>query len=165
MQDVIPSCHCLYIWCLGHTVMHVTQVRKLSCLCSTQVGHLGEGYQEWVHQPIVQKESPRFFANDLLEVKYYQLLFQEIRHWIMFELVLIHVHMNYPIESVCEARNCLSRLCGLSFCIVISWWFMWFGLITMQQNLPPSLLACFLVIVQYFYDLSESICWWILLIT
>ncbi|XP_072958155.1 dihydroceramide fatty acyl 2-hydroxylase FAH1-like isoform X2 [Typha angustifolia] len=33
-----------------------------------QVGHLGKHYQEWVHQPIVSKESPRFFANDLLEM-------------------------------------------------------------------------------------------------
>nr|XP_029120882.1 dihydroceramide fatty acyl 2-hydroxylase FAH1 isoform X2 [Elaeis guineensis] len=32
-----------------------------------QVGHLGEAYQEWVHQPIVSKEGPRFFANDFLE--------------------------------------------------------------------------------------------------
>ncbi|KAL3616818.1 Dihydroceramide fatty acyl 2-hydroxylase fah2 [Castilleja foliolosa] len=32
-----------------------------------QVGHLGEAYQEWVHQPIVSKETPRFFENDVLE--------------------------------------------------------------------------------------------------
>lgn len=32
-----------------------------------QVGHLGEQYQEWVHQPIVSKEGPRLFANDVLE--------------------------------------------------------------------------------------------------
>ncbi|KAJ6796512.1 inositolphosphorylceramide-B C-26 hydroxylase isoform X1 [Iris pallida] len=32
-----------------------------------QVGHLGEAYQEWVHQPIVSKEGPRFFGNDFLE--------------------------------------------------------------------------------------------------
>ncbi|XP_057970814.1 dihydroceramide fatty acyl 2-hydroxylase FAH2-like isoform X2 [Malania oleifera] len=32
-----------------------------------QVGHLGEAYQEWVHKPIVCKESPRFFENDVLE--------------------------------------------------------------------------------------------------
>lgn len=32
-----------------------------------QVGHLGEAYQEWVHQPIATKESPRFFENDILE--------------------------------------------------------------------------------------------------
>ncbi|GAB2280867.1 cytochrome P450 [Dionaea muscipula] len=32
-----------------------------------QVGYLGEAYDEWVHQPIVSKAGPRFFANDLLE--------------------------------------------------------------------------------------------------
>lgn len=32
-----------------------------------QVGHLGENYQEWIHQPIVSKEGPRFFQNDILE--------------------------------------------------------------------------------------------------
>ncbi|XP_057763853.1 dihydroceramide fatty acyl 2-hydroxylase FAH1-like [Salvia miltiorrhiza] len=32
-----------------------------------QVGHLGEEYQEWIHQPIVCKESPRFFENDIVE--------------------------------------------------------------------------------------------------
>ncbi|XP_027330496.1 dihydroceramide fatty acyl 2-hydroxylase FAH1-like isoform X1 [Abrus precatorius] len=32
-----------------------------------QVGHLGEAYEEWVHQPIVSKEGPRFFENDVLE--------------------------------------------------------------------------------------------------
>jgi dihydroceramide fatty acyl 2-hydroxylase len=33
-----------------------------------QVGHLGEAYQEWVHQPIVSKEGPRFFESDFWEV-------------------------------------------------------------------------------------------------
>lgn len=33
-----------------------------------QVGHLGEAYQEWAHQPIVSKEGPRFFQNNVLEV-------------------------------------------------------------------------------------------------
>ncbi|KAI3466890.1 hypothetical protein Pfo_023553 [Paulownia fortunei] len=28
-----------------------------------QVGHLGEDYQEWFHQPIVSKEGPRFFES------------------------------------------------------------------------------------------------------
>lgn len=32
-----------------------------------QVGHLGEAYDEWVHQPIVCKEGPRFFGNDIME--------------------------------------------------------------------------------------------------
>lgn len=35
----------------------------------TQVGHLEEAYQEWVHQPIVSKEGPRFFESDFWEVK------------------------------------------------------------------------------------------------
>uniref|UniRef100_A0A9I9CQK0 Fatty acid hydroxylase domain-containing protein n=1 Tax=Cucumis melo TaxID=3656 RepID=A0A9I9CQK0_CUCME len=33
-----------------------------------QVGHLGEAYNEWVHQPIISKEGPRFFGNDFLEM-------------------------------------------------------------------------------------------------
>ncbi|GAB2280863.1 hypothetical protein Dimus_015486 [Dionaea muscipula] len=33
-----------------------------------QVGHLGEAYDEWVHQPIVSKVGPRFFANDYAEL-------------------------------------------------------------------------------------------------
>ncbi|CAH1448714.1 unnamed protein product [Lactuca virosa] len=32
-----------------------------------QVGHLGEAYQEWIHQPIVSKEGPRFFKSDFWE--------------------------------------------------------------------------------------------------
>ncbi|PIN24095.1 Sphingolipid fatty acid hydroxylase [Handroanthus impetiginosus] len=32
-----------------------------------QVGHLGEAYEEWVHQPIVTKETPRLFANGFIE--------------------------------------------------------------------------------------------------
>lgn len=33
-----------------------------------KVGHLGEDYEEWVHQPIVSKEGPRFFESDFWEV-------------------------------------------------------------------------------------------------
>ncbi|RHN62823.1 hypothetical protein MtrunA17_Chr4g0051581 [Medicago truncatula] len=32
-----------------------------------QVGYLGEAYEEWVHQPIMSKESPRFFHSSFLE--------------------------------------------------------------------------------------------------
>ncbi|CAN4080238.1 unnamed protein product [Withania somnifera] len=32
-----------------------------------QVGHLGEAYQEWIHQPIPGKEGPRFFESDFWE--------------------------------------------------------------------------------------------------
>lgn len=33
-----------------------------------QVGHLGEAYEDWVHQPIVSKQSPRFFENKICEL-------------------------------------------------------------------------------------------------
>ncbi|KAL9266564.1 Dihydroceramide fatty acyl 2-hydroxylase FAH1-like protein [Drosera capensis] len=33
-----------------------------------QVGHLGEAYDDWVHQPIVSKTGPRYFANDYAEL-------------------------------------------------------------------------------------------------
>ncbi|WVZ25757.1 hypothetical protein V8G54_004301 [Vigna mungo] len=33
-----------------------------------QVGHLGEDYDEWVHEPIVSKDGPRFFQSDFLEL-------------------------------------------------------------------------------------------------
>ncbi|XP_047332919.1 dihydroceramide fatty acyl 2-hydroxylase FAH1-like [Impatiens glandulifera] len=33
-----------------------------------QIGHLGEAYDKWVHQPIVTKEGPRFFENQVLEL-------------------------------------------------------------------------------------------------
>uniref|UniRef100_A0A3Q7EWC5 Fatty acid hydroxylase domain-containing protein n=1 Tax=Solanum lycopersicum TaxID=4081 RepID=A0A3Q7EWC5_SOLLC len=36
------------------------------CVCY-QVGHLGEAYQEWVHQPIVSKEGPQYFESDFWE--------------------------------------------------------------------------------------------------
>ncbi|KAL3683870.1 hypothetical protein R1sor_001892 [Riccia sorocarpa] len=32
-----------------------------------QVGYLGKDYDEWVHTPIISKESPRFFESDFLE--------------------------------------------------------------------------------------------------
>ncbi|XP_019711179.1 dihydroceramide fatty acyl 2-hydroxylase FAH1 isoform X2 [Elaeis guineensis] len=42
-----------------------------------QVGHLGEDYEEWVHQLIVTKEGPRFFANDFLE------MFTRTKWWVI----------------------------------------------------------------------------------
>lgn len=35
---------------------------------SVQVGQLGADYDKWVHDPIVQKEPPRFFQSNLAEV-------------------------------------------------------------------------------------------------
>ncbi|OWM63774.1 dihydroceramide fatty acyl 2-hydroxylase FAH1-like [Punica granatum] len=42
-----------------------------------QVGHLREDYEEWVHQPIVSKEGPRFFESDILE------FFTKTRWWVV----------------------------------------------------------------------------------
>lgn len=46
----------------------VNQLQTLTSNFLSQVGHLGEDYQEWVHQPIVSKEGPRFFESDFWEV-------------------------------------------------------------------------------------------------
>ena len=41
-------------------------------ISTVQVGHLGEAYGSWVHQPIISKKTPRFFKNDFLEVTFVQ---------------------------------------------------------------------------------------------
>ncbi|XP_057763857.1 dihydroceramide fatty acyl 2-hydroxylase FAH1-like isoform X2 [Salvia miltiorrhiza] len=33
-----------------------------------QVGHLRASYDEWVHKPIIGKDTPRFFENDFMEL-------------------------------------------------------------------------------------------------
>ncbi|XP_027088033.2 dihydroceramide fatty acyl 2-hydroxylase FAH1-like [Coffea eugenioides] len=58
-----------------------------------QVGHLGEDYEEWVHQPIVCKESPRFFENDLLE-------FLTLNTWWVIPLVWLPVVCWFVKSSV-----------------------------------------------------------------
>jgi hypothetical protein len=58
------------LWCLGafenRGLLFDYVLKYLSVIF--QVGHLEEQYQDWVHQPIVSKVGPRFFANDVLEV-------------------------------------------------------------------------------------------------
>ncbi|KAL2474897.1 Fatty acid 2-hydroxylase 1 [Abeliophyllum distichum] len=49
-----------------------------------QVGHLGEAYQEWVHQPIVSKEGPRFFESDFWE-------FLTLTEWFVIPLIWLPV--------------------------------------------------------------------------
>ncbi|KAH6763669.1 fatty acid hydroxylase 1 [Perilla frutescens var. frutescens] len=60
-----------------------------------QVGHLGEAYDEWVHQPIVTKGSPRFFENKFIE------LFTRTRWWEvpLFWLPIVWLFVSYPTES------------------------------------------------------------------
>lgn len=42
-----------------------------------QVGYLGEKYDSWVHQPIISKESPRFFSSDFCE------FFSKTQWWVV----------------------------------------------------------------------------------
>lgn len=42
-----------------------------------QVGHLGADYDEWVHDPVISKESPRFFEKDIYE------FFTRTRWWVI----------------------------------------------------------------------------------
>ncbi|KAK2966444.1 hypothetical protein RJ640_009541 [Escallonia rubra] len=49
-----------------------------------QVGYLGEAYQEWVHQPIVSKEGPRFFESDFWE-------FLTLTEWWVIPLIWLPV--------------------------------------------------------------------------
>ncbi|XP_047324628.1 dihydroceramide fatty acyl 2-hydroxylase FAH1-like [Impatiens glandulifera] len=58
-----------------------------------QVGHLEEEYQEWVHQPIVSKEGPRFFENDILE-------FLTLTHWWVVPLIWLPVVCWFVSKSV-----------------------------------------------------------------
>uniref|UniRef100_J3NF71 Methionine aminopeptidase 2 n=2 Tax=Oryza brachyantha TaxID=4533 RepID=J3NF71_ORYBR len=66
-----------------------------------QVGHLGDQYQEWVHQPIVSKEGPRLFGNDALEnfghgILIKQLVFQFLTRteWWAIPLIWLPVFWN-----------------------------------------------------------------------
>lgn len=54
---------------------HQCTDKKINSFVSHQVGHLGEEYQEWIHQPIVCVEGPRFFQSDFWEVSINSLLF------------------------------------------------------------------------------------------
>jgi len=73
MHEVFPKCEFLFqlvIWCLEEYFDNCFQLLILNF----QVGHLEEQYQEWVHQPVVSKEGPRFFENGVLEVNIFYLL-------------------------------------------------------------------------------------------
>ncbi|KAI3800721.1 hypothetical protein L1987_28815 [Smallanthus sonchifolius] len=57
-----------------------------------QVGHLGEAYQEWVHQPIVSKEGPRFFKSDFWE-------FLTRNEWYVIPIIWLPVVCWYTTKS------------------------------------------------------------------
>ncbi|CAA2962945.1 dihydroceramide fatty acyl 2-hydroxylase FAH1-like [Olea europaea subsp. europaea] len=58
-----------------------------------QVGHLGEAYQEWVHQPIVSKEGPRFFESDFWE-------FLTLTEWYVIPLIWLPVVGWFILKSI-----------------------------------------------------------------
>lgn len=66
-----------------------------------QVGHLGEAYQDWVHQPIVGKE-PRFFENDILE-------FLTKNDWWVIPLIWLPV-VGWSLSIAVSTGNSISQL-------------------------------------------------------
>lgn len=67
-----------------------------------QVGHLGEAYQEWVHQPIVSKEGPRFFQNNVLEFLTRTVWWAVPTIWlpVVFFFVSMSIHMGHTLPEV-----------------------------------------------------------------
>lgn len=57
-----------------------------------QVGYLGADYDEWVHQPVTRKESPRFFESDFLEMG-------TKAKWWMIPMIW------GPVVVLCEAKS------------------------------------------------------------
>ncbi|KAK6123838.1 hypothetical protein DH2020_042439 [Rehmannia glutinosa] len=76
-----------------------------------QVGHLGEAYEEWVHQPIVSKETPRFFKNDFMELWNLIKLLAPASHapalfgggllgYVMYDCTHYYLHYGKPLKGV-----------------------------------------------------------------
>ncbi|KAH9308448.1 hypothetical protein KI387_036359, partial [Taxus chinensis] len=78
-----------------------------------QVGHLGDEYQEWVHQPIVSKEGPRFFKSDFWE-------FLTRTAWWVIPLVWLPV---VSFSILISIQRGLSR--GRAACATLSGIFVW----------------------------------------
>ncbi|GAB2214005.1 hypothetical protein Drorol1_Dr00018335 [Drosera rotundifolia] len=75
-----------------------------------QVGHLGEAYDEWVHQPIVSKEAPRFFANDFAELL-------TLTKWWVIPLVWLPIASGFVLLSIHRGLSqqlaVLNVVCGI----------------------------------------------------
>ncbi|XP_059668012.1 dihydroceramide fatty acyl 2-hydroxylase FAH1-like [Cornus florida] len=74
----------------------------------SQVGHLGEAYEEWVHRPIVTKESPRFFASDVLEFLTLTVWWAVPLIWlpVVCWFVSTAVQMGFPSRQVAVTMVC-----------------------------------------------------------
>ncbi|KAG7012573.1 Dihydroceramide fatty acyl 2-hydroxylase FAH1, partial [Cucurbita argyrosperma subsp. argyrosperma] len=117
-----------------------------------QVGHLGEDYQEWVHQPIVSKEGPRFFESDFWEFWNLIKLFATpsttpclvgggLLGYVMYDVTHHYLHHGQPSGET--ARNLKKyhlnhhfRIQTLGFGITSSLWDKVFGTLP-----PPSKVA------------------------
>ncbi|CAM6122139.1 unnamed protein product [Calypogeia fissa] len=63
-----------------------------------QVGYLGPDYHQWVHDPIVSTESPRFFENDINE------FFTRTKWWVIpliwVPVAVVMFYMSLVVEKV-----------------------------------------------------------------
>ncbi|KAK4751187.1 hypothetical protein SAY87_004669 [Trapa incisa] len=78
-----------------------------------QVGHLGEDYEEWVHQATVSKEGPRFFESNILE------FFTRTRWWVI-PLVWVPVACWF-ISLSAAMGQCCSQLALLTVTGIFVW--------------------------------------------
>ncbi|KAL2484180.1 Fatty acid 2-hydroxylase 1 [Forsythia ovata] len=76
-----------------------------------QVGHLGEDYQEWVHQPIASKEGPRFFESDFWE-------FLTRNEWWVIPLIWLPVVSWFILMSIRMGLGILSVAVLVAFGIL-----------------------------------------------
>ncbi|KAI8524556.1 hypothetical protein RHMOL_Rhmol13G0158600 [Rhododendron molle] len=113
-----------------------------------QVGHLGEAYEEWVHKPIVGKERPRLFENDILELWYMiklttppaiapALFGGGLLGYVMYDCTHYYVHHGKPDKGVPSSlkrfhMNHHFRIQDKGFGITSAFWDIVFG------TLPPE---------------------------
>ncbi|KAL9252521.1 Dihydroceramide fatty acyl 2-hydroxylase FAH1-like protein [Drosera capensis] len=75
-----------------------------------QVGHLGEAYDEWVHQPLVSKTGPRFFANDYAELL-------TLTKWWVIPLIWLPVASWFFLSSIQRGLSpqstMMTAVCGI----------------------------------------------------
>ncbi|XP_022885547.1 dihydroceramide fatty acyl 2-hydroxylase FAH1-like isoform X2 [Olea europaea var. sylvestris] len=77
-----------------------------------QVGHLGEAYQEWVHQPIASKEGPRFFESDFWE-------FLTRTEWYVIPLIWLPVVGWFVLMSIWMGHTILQVALMMAFGIFV----------------------------------------------
>lgn len=68
----------------------------------SQVGHLGESYEEWVHEPIISKEGPRFFESEVMEFLSRTVWWAVPVIWlpVVCWFVTVSIHMGHSLPQV-----------------------------------------------------------------